>query len=54
MSKQLGTLSLAAGLILFVFALVYFDIPVVREWLPVTLSLASILVFVGVRKYREV
>ena len=54
MSKQLGILIVAVGLILVIASLAFFNIAEVRMWFPMTLVVAGGLAFFGINRYREI
>ena len=54
MSKQLGILTVAVGLILVISSIAFYNIAEVRMWFPMTLIIAGALTWWGIKRYREV
>jgi hypothetical protein len=54
MSKQLGIMIAGVGLLLIIASLVYFDIAEVRRWFPMTLIVAAVLAYFGIKRYRSI
>lgn len=54
MSKQLGILTVAIGLLLVIASLASFDNAEVRLWFPMTLIVAGVLAYLGINRYRHI